>query len=188
MSLHFASSAPDWRRPAWIAALTVASMAFTLGFACATPFAAFAALAALTMPRRDALLLVGLVWFANQAVGFGVLHYPWTVSSIGWGFGLAAAALLACLAAQACADRLAKVPAFAASALAFLVAFAAYEGALYAFAIVFQSGEGAFTGEIVARIFAINAAAFAGLLIVNRLGAAAGLIPQGAASPVALAR
>jgi hypothetical protein len=32
-----------WRRPIWIALLVAASIAFSLGFACATPFAAFAA-------------------------------------------------------------------------------------------------------------------------------------------------
>jgi hypothetical protein len=58
-----------WRRPLWIALLVAASVAFTLGFACATPLAAFAAIAALSMPRKDALLLIGLVWLANQAVG-----------------------------------------------------------------------------------------------------------------------
>jgi hypothetical protein len=59
-----------WRRPLWIALLVAASVAFTLGFACATPLAAFAAIAALSMPRKDALLLIGLVWLANQAIGF----------------------------------------------------------------------------------------------------------------------
>ena len=59
-----------WRRPLWIALLVGASVAFTLGFACATSLAAFAAIAALSMPRKDALLLIGLVWLANQAVGF----------------------------------------------------------------------------------------------------------------------
>jgi hypothetical protein len=54
-----------WRRPP-------ASIAFSLGFACATPFAAFAAAASLIMNRRDAMLLVALVWLANQGVGFGV--------------------------------------------------------------------------------------------------------------------
>src|SRR5437667_9327199 len=68
----------SWRRAVWIALLVVASAAYSLAIACATPFAAFAAIAALTVPRRDALLLIGLVWFANQAVGFGMLHYPWT--------------------------------------------------------------------------------------------------------------
>jgi hypothetical protein len=37
------STAPatGWRRRAWIALLVAASAAFSLGFACATPFAAF---------------------------------------------------------------------------------------------------------------------------------------------------
>ena len=43
-----------WRRPIWIALLVAASIAFTLGFACATPFAAFAAAASLTMNCRNA--------------------------------------------------------------------------------------------------------------------------------------
>lgn len=84
----------DWRRPIWIALLVIAGIAFSLGFACATPFAAFAAAAALTMNRRDAMLLVGLVWLANQGVGFGVLHYPWTVDCLAWGAGLGIVALL----------------------------------------------------------------------------------------------
>src|SRR5215470_851248 len=83
-----------WRRPTWIALLVAASIAFSLGFACATPFAAFAAAAALTMNRRSALLLVGLVWLANQGTGFIVLHYPWRTDSLAWGAGLGIVALL----------------------------------------------------------------------------------------------
>ena len=66
----------DWRRPIWIALLVIASIAFSLGFACATPFAAFAAAAALTMNRRDAMLLVGLVWLANQGVKMACCIIP----------------------------------------------------------------------------------------------------------------
>ncbi len=41
--------ASAWRRPLWIAVLVVASAVFSLGFACAVPLAAFAAIAALTL-------------------------------------------------------------------------------------------------------------------------------------------
>jgi hypothetical protein len=49
----------------------------------------FAAIAALSMPRKDALLLIGLVWLANQAVGFSVLHYPLTPNCFAWASALA---------------------------------------------------------------------------------------------------
>ena len=94
----------NWRRPIWIALLVIASIAFSLGFACATPFAAFAAAAALTMNRRDTMLLVGLVWLANQGVGFGVLH-PWTADCLAWGVGLGIVALLSALGAEFGAKR-----------------------------------------------------------------------------------
>ena len=73
------------RRPLWIALLVVASVVFSLGFACAVPLAAFAAIAALTLSRRDAFALVGAVWLANQIAGFTLLHYPMDPSTFAWG-------------------------------------------------------------------------------------------------------
>ena len=99
-----------WRRPVWIALLVAASAAFSLGFACATPFVAFASIAALTMPRRDALLLIGLVWFANQAVGVGLLHYPWTADCLAWGVGLGIVSVLATFGADWAAKRFNALP------------------------------------------------------------------------------
>ncbi len=164
-----------WRRQIWIALLVAASAAFSLGFACATPFAAFAAIAALTMPRRDALLLVGLVWFANQAIGFGLLHYPWTPDCLAWGLGLGIVSIAATLGAEWIANRLGAAPRPLVWAAAFLAAFALYEGLLFAASVIFQSGVEDYTAAIVGRIFNINALAFIGLLVANRLGVAAGL-------------
>lgn len=163
------------RRPIWIALLVAASVAFTLGFACAAPLAAFAGVGALTMPRRQALLLVSLVWFANQAIGFGVLRYPWTADTLAWGAGLGVVALLATLAAEWSAKRSNGLHPFLSSTLAFLAAFAVYEGLLFAASLISQSGVEDYAPTIVGRIFAINAAAFIGLLAVNRLGASIGL-------------
>ena len=163
-----------WRRPVWIALPVAASVAFTLGSACATPLAAFAAIAALTMPRRDALLLVGLVWFANQAVGFSVLHYPLTPGCLAWGVGLGIVALLATLGAEWAAERFNPFGHLA-SIMAFLAAFAIYEGLLFLTSIIVQSGAEDYTAAIVGRIFAINAVAFTGLLVVNRIGVSAGV-------------
>jgi hypothetical protein len=163
-----------WRRPFWIALLVAASVAFTLGFACATPLAAFAAIAALSTPRKDALLLIGLVWLANQAIGFSVLHYPWTADCLAWGVGLGIVSVLATLGAEWAAKRFNHLGRFA-SAMAFLAAFAIYEGLLFLTSIIVQSGVEDYTAAIVGRIFAINAFAFIALLVVNSIGVSAGI-------------
>jgi hypothetical protein len=155
--------------------LVAASIAFSLGFACATPFAAFAAAAALTMNRRDAMLLIALVWLANQGVGFGVLHYPRTADSLAWGVGLGIVALLSALGAEFGAKRIIALNGILASTVAFLSAFGVYEGLLFISSMIFQNGIADYAPAIVGRIFAINAVAFIGLLVVNRLGVSAGL-------------
>ncbi|MGZ5912989.1 MAG: hypothetical protein ACXWLB_24165, partial [Reyranella sp.] len=60
------------RRWAWVGLLGTASFGFSLVFACATPFVALVTLAALTMSRRDAFIVAGAVWLANQLVGYGI--------------------------------------------------------------------------------------------------------------------
>lgn len=166
--------AAEWHRPLWIALLVAASVAFTLGFACATPLAAFAAIAALSMPRKDALLLIGLVWFANQAVGFSVLHYPFTLDCFAWGIGLGIVALLATLGAERIAAQFSPLRHLA-SAMAFLAALAVYEGLLFFISIIVQSGVEDYTIAIVGRIFAINIVTFIGLLALNKIGLSTGL-------------
>lgn len=83
----------------WAAFLVVASTAGSVLFACATPFAAAAAVAALTLPARLALVATMGVWLGNQAVGFLLLGYPLDPSSLAWGPVLGAAAVLAAAAA-----------------------------------------------------------------------------------------
>jgi hypothetical protein len=51
----------DSRRVGWIRLLTIATVAGSFAFACATPFPALAALAALHMNRRDAFILTGVI-------------------------------------------------------------------------------------------------------------------------------
>jgi hypothetical protein len=153
---------------------------FTLGFACVAPLAAFAAAAALTSSRREALVLILSVWFANQLVGFAVLGYPWTASTVAWGAVLGGAAVLAILAGQWAAARsidAARIVCFTAT---FLGAFAAYEVALFVVALSLLGGTEDFTAAILGRIFVINAAAFVGLLVLHRLAVSIGL----AADPV----
>jgi hypothetical protein len=158
----------------WLALLVAASVAFSLGFACAVPFAAFGALAALTLARRDALLLVGAVWLANQLVGFAVLGYPWTISTVAWGVVFGVVAVLATVAAQSIAGRAGGRGAVVVALAAFVGAFIVYEGGLFA-AAGLLGGTDAFMPAIVTRILEINAAAFVGLLVLNRLASVAGL-------------
>src|SRR5690606_37460670 len=72
----------------WVALLTAASSATTLALACATPFPALAALAAVHMRRRDGLALMLLAWAASQVVGFALLGYPRHGSTLAWGAAL----------------------------------------------------------------------------------------------------
>ncbi len=97
--MHHLTSAfapPGWRHRALARRLLLASsVGFTLGFAhCAVPFAAFGAVAAMTLPRRDALLLTVALWLVNQIVGFAVLHYPWDAMTLTWGAIFAGVAVL----------------------------------------------------------------------------------------------
>jgi hypothetical protein len=173
--LHSVSNPVAWRHLLWLTLLVAASIAFSLGFACAVPLAAFAAAAALTLSRADALFLILLVWFANQLVGFSVLGYPWDTSTIAWGAVLGAVAILSTLISQWTAARLTEASRAVGYTVTFLVAFAVYEAALFVVSATLLGGTEIFTGEIQGRILAINAAAFVGLLALSRLAISVGL-------------
>jgi hypothetical protein len=64
--------------------IVLASIALSRAFACAMPFTALATMAAFTLRRQEALAMVLFAWVANQAVGFGLMHYPWTSSTVCW--------------------------------------------------------------------------------------------------------
>jgi len=168
--LSSAFDASGWRHWLWLALLLAASVGFTLGFACAVPFAAFGAIAALTLNRRDALLLTLALWLLNQVVGFTILQYPWDATTLTWGVVLGGVAVLTTAAAQAVIRGRSGVTAMIAS---FAAAFIVYEGSLYLVSAGALGGTDDFTAEIVDRILAINATAFAGLLAASLLIAAA---------------
>jgi hypothetical protein len=167
--------AAGWRHRLWLALLIAASVGFTLGFACAVPFAAFGAIAALSLPRRDALLSTLALWLVNQVIGFTILHYPWEGMTIVWGVLLGAVALLATGAALAVSSRGGTLAgSLAAGSLAsFAAAFVAYEGSLYLISATAMGGAEDFAASIVVRILEINAASFAGLLAAAYLIASA---------------
>ena len=166
------------RRWLWILLLTAASVFVTLGMVCATPFAALATLAALHMSRRDGFRLIGAAWLADQAIGYGLLGYPRTGSSVAWGLVLGLAAVLALLAASALADRLRARGLFVAGAAAFAGAFVAYQGTLFAATAVLSSGAEAFSLPIAGWVLRVNLLSLAGLLILHRLAVWIGLVTR----------
>lgn len=168
------STAEDTTQWFWIALLAGATVALSLVFACATPFAALATIAALAMSRRDGLYLIAAVWLSNQIVGFGFLDYPHTASTYAWGVAIGLGALAGFFAAHAAASISARLGWLAAGIAALVTSFGAYEAVLYAASFVL-GGEGAFTAEIVGQIAIVNAAAFAGLVVLHRLAVMAGV-------------
>jgi len=180
--LTSAFAPPGWRHRLWLALLVAASLGCTLGFACALPFAAFGAIAALTLPRRDALLLTVALWLVNQVIGFAILHYPGDGLTLVWGAVLGLVAMLSTVAAQGVTPGRGIV---AAALAGFAASFVVYEGSLYLVSALALGGTEDFTVAIVARILAINAAAFAGLLAAALLIAAATGSRSGALGRVA---
>jgi hypothetical protein len=144
-------------------------------FACITPFVTFAVAAGYALSARDALLTVMAIWLANQAIGFAVLGYPWTVDTILWGFAIGAAALPA--AVFACATlRFGLGNNVTAIGAAFVLAFGAYEGGL--FLVTFAlGGQDAFTPAIVGHVALLNLGWTVGLVGTYEVLRYSGAIP-----------
>ncbi|MGY4306885.1 hypothetical protein ACVIJ6_004128 [Bradyrhizobium sp. USDA 4369] len=134
-------------------------------FACATPFAAFAVIAAAMLPLRSALLCVLGAFLVNQGIGFGALHYPVDANTLAWGIAIGAAALGATLIARLVLQALRAAPAPLALTAALLGAYAAYELLLLA-ATPVLGGAASFTPAIVARLGLTSAAWLVGLVAV----------------------
>lgn len=145
--------------------LTLSCALASFALACATPFAAFAVVAAATLPLRPALLVVTGTWLVNQAIGFGALHYPIDPSAIAWGFVIGAAALAATAASSVVFRALPQVRSPLALALALVCAYGVYEMTLFA-ATPQLGGAGGLTSAIVARLGLLSFAWLIGLVAV----------------------
>ena len=163
------------RRWAWIGLLGGASIGFSLVFACATPFVALVTLAALTMNRRDAFIVTGAVWLANQAVGYGILGYPRTFDGYAWGVAIGITVLLALVVARAIGEQFERRGPIVSTGLAFLSAFAVYELALYAASFWLSSSDTAFSWATVGYILQVNALGLGGLLVLKLVAPSVGL-------------
>ena len=87
-------------RSLWLVLLIGTGIFLSPAFACVTPFAALAALAASKLERTDSIMVVGLIWASNQAIGYGVLGYPRTWESAAWGLAIGASFGLAVMTAR----------------------------------------------------------------------------------------
>ncbi len=158
-------------RAIWIALIVTSGVCLSTVFACATPFAAVATVAALKLGRGDTIAVVGLVWLANQAIGYGFLGYPWTWDSAAWGLAIGAAAGLAVLAARGLSP--ARAAPLAVS-LPFVAAFTAFEFALYVAGFLLPGSDGAFSAAVIGHVFLINAVALCGLMAAFQLATLVG--------------
>ena len=144
-------------------------------FACATPFAAFGVLAAMTLSRTDAIRITVACGWPTRSSGTAVLEYPRTVNSFSWGLAIGAAAVLSTIVARLIVSRLRTARGLTRAVVALAGTFAVYEAALFTAAVAGLGGTGAFAAPIVTRILVINAAALAGLAVLYRLGVAVGI-------------
>jgi hypothetical protein len=144
--------------------LVAAAALASLVFACATPFAAFAAIAVSMLRLPAALSIVAATWVVNQAIGFGVLGYPTDPSTILWGVAIGAGALFATLVA-ALAWRLPSIGRPMSLVVSLVAGYAAYEIVLFGFAAVLGDS-GAFAIAIVARLGFLNATWLIGLSVI----------------------
>jgi hypothetical protein len=163
------------RRAIWIVLIVISGSCLSTLFACVTPFAAFATLAALKLDRRDGIVVVGLVWLVNQAIGYGFLGYPWTWDSVAWGLAIGASAGLAFSAARALST---SRPAPLAVSLPFVAAFVAFESGLYAAGFVLPGSEGVFSASIVGNVFLLNAVTLCGLVSMYHLATMSELLAR----------
>lgn len=151
----------------WPASLATATVLGSLALACVFPFAAFAALAALTMGRRSSAVLIGTAWAANQAVGFFLLSFPWDAQAVGHGIAILGTTLIACEVARFAAGRAGPSPVLRA-AVALIAAFATYQLLLRGYAS-FGGGAENFSAEIIALVARNDVLWFAGLLALRFL-------------------
>lgn len=161
--------------PFWIGILIAAAILFSFALACGMPFAALGALGALTLAPRDAYLLAGLGWLANQAIGFGFLGYPLDAMKLAWGAALGLSALAAVGAAMLAVRTITGVASALQILLAFLAAWAAQQATVVAASFVLSSSASALSPSVLWFIFWTNALAFGLLLVAQALGTRVGL-------------
>ena len=159
----------------WIVLILIAGLGTSTVFACITPFAALATLAVLNLDRRDALVVAGLIWIVNQIIGYGLLGYPWTWNSVGWGLAIGASVGMAALATRVMSTE--RPVAFAVS-LPFMASFASFELTLYVAGFVLGGSAGAFSFSVIEHVLMVNVVALACLIVLFRLAMLTAMLPR----------
>jgi hypothetical protein len=151
----------------WPLSLGASTVVGSLLLACIFPFAAFAALAALTMTPRRGFFLVTAAWMINQATGFFLMSFPWDAQAVGHGIAILAATLAATLVARLSLDKL-RGPAGVRAAAALASAFVVHQILLRAYASVGGGAEN-FSADIIAAVAVNDVMWFAGLMLLRAL-------------------
>lgn len=159
----------------WMGVVVSIAILLSFALACGMPFAAIGALAALTLSPRDAVVLAGLGWFANQVVGFGFLGYPLDAMTFAWGFALGISAVAAVGAAFLALSHTEAFGALVRLPIAFLAAWAGQQGTVFVASLFLGASETAFAPDVLWFIFWTNALAFAVLVFAQTVAARIGL-------------
>jgi len=160
-----------------VALFTAASAVTTMALACATPFPALAALAAVYLRRGAGAALVLLAWGVSQVVGFGLHHYPHTPSTIGLALTLGVAALVAEAAAQTVAKGRNEAVRLA---LGYGAGFVAFKLTVLAGTLFFGGAAAAMAPMLVGRQFVRDGLILIGLALFYHLLRSAGVpAPRG---------
>lgn len=149
----------------WSAVLGLTAALGSYGLACVFPFAALAALAAVTLPTRHAALMLGAMWVVNQVIGFTLLSYPHDGQAVAWGAIIGIAAFAGLGAAKAAFGPETKLISLRTVA-AFAAAVAVYQAIMFAGAYAMNGFESS-TPAIVAEVVRNDALWFAGLIALR---------------------
>jgi hypothetical protein len=145
----------------WSAVLGLTAAVGSYGLACVFPFAALAALAAVTLPTRQAAMLLGAMWLVNQGIGFTLLSYPHDGQAVAWGAIIGIAALAGLGAATIAFGKETNLVSFR-TVGALAASIIAYQAIMFVGAYVmngFESSTPAIVGDVVRN----DALWFAGL-------------------------
>ena len=151
----------------WSAILGLTAAVGSYGLACVFPFAAIAALAAVTLPWRQALGLTAAVWGVNQLVGFAMLDYAQGDHAVTWGLVIGGAAIFALGAAKGVSGRETRLVSWR-SVAALVASIVAYQAVMFLGAVALN-GFASSTAEIVAMVARNDAMWFVGLATLRLL-------------------
>jgi len=162
----------------WIMMFTIASTLTAMALKCATPFPALAALAAMRMGRRDGVALMLLAWAASQTMGFCLRGFPHEAATYGWAASLALGGIASVLVARIFAARAGSE--WAGLALGYAAGFVAFKLVVLVFGLGIEGHLGAaFSGPVLLRQFARDAAILIALALLHRGLVALGAPPAG---------